>query len=68
MVFENQRSIYAEDQRQILNGHTKLAEMMTEMGKVNCVEKESCNREKTRLAEIYYQDFNVQGELGNVEL
>ena len=61
--FENQRAIYAEDQRKILNGHTKLNEMTNAMAEVECLDVKSCLREKTRIAEIYYQEFNVQGDI-----
>ena len=62
IAFETQRAVYAEDQRAILNAVSRFLEMMGLMEAVPCEEEEECIRDKSRIAEGFYQDFNVQGE------
>ena len=60
--FENQRAIYADDQKKIWTGFNRLVDMMNEMETVECTGEADCNRKKTRIAEGYHDDFNVQGK------
>ena len=61
--FENQRTIYAEDQRVILNAQNRFNEMAEEMAAVDCTEEVQCLRAKTRIAEIFHEEFNIQGSV-----
>ena len=63
--FENQRAIYADDQRAILAGHSSLNEMMDKMEALECEDEKTCMRAKTRIAEVHHKDFNVQGNNAN---
>ena len=61
MEYENQRAVYADDQRDILAGFSSLMEMVAKMENVPCDEETACLQNKTRIAEAHYLDFNVQG-------
>ena len=61
--FENQRTVYADDQAAIINGYNRLMDMMDEMEAANCTEEVACNREKTTIAGRYQDDFDVKGAI-----